>query len=465
MVGRRVLLRVEKAARRPGRAGARGREPLGGRRPRRAAGRERLASPSVPARSSASRASPATGRANCWRRSPACAGRCSARSRLAGREHRPRRAQSAPAAPARPPARAGGPAAHGPRAGLRGLRERGARLQPTIRASAAARSSATAAWSRHLRRRWSSTTCARRRRGSRPRSSPAATSRRSCWRARSSATPKVLLVGQPTRGVDIGAIEFIHRRLDRPARRGRRHPARLGRARRDHEPLRPHPRHVRRPHHRRARRGARPTSRISACLMAGVGGGGMMEPRITLVTLGVADLARSRAFYEASAGPPRGRASRRSRSSGQRLRARPVRPQEPRRGRAASRIGRAGLLRHRARLQRPLEGGGRPGLRPGPGRRGATAVKPPHDVFWGGYSGYFADPDGHLWEVACNPFFPFDDKGNLLLPDAARERADRSSPLGRHDPRSRGLGRGGVPRRRARRARPSARTRSPRRAG
>jgi hypothetical protein len=35
---------------------------------------------------------------------------------------------------------------------------------------------------------------------------------------------------------------------------------------------------------------------------------------------------------------------------------------------------------------------------------GAVAVKEPRDVFWGGYSGYFADPDGHLWEVAWNPF-------------------------------------------------------------
>lgn len=35
---------------------------------------------------------------------------------------------------------------------------------------------------------------------------------------------------------------------------------------------------------------------------------------------------------------------------------------------------------------------------------GATAVKTPQDVFWGGYSGYFADPEGHLWEVAYNPF-------------------------------------------------------------
>ncbi|MBC8206843.1 MAG: VOC family protein [Kiritimatiellaeota bacterium] len=35
---------------------------------------------------------------------------------------------------------------------------------------------------------------------------------------------------------------------------------------------------------------------------------------------------------------------------------------------------------------------------------GATMVKKPQEVFWGGYSGYFADPDGHLWEIAFNPF-------------------------------------------------------------
>ncbi len=35
---------------------------------------------------------------------------------------------------------------------------------------------------------------------------------------------------------------------------------------------------------------------------------------------------------------------------------------------------------------------------------GAAAIKAPQDVFWGGYSGYFADPDGYLWEVAWNPF-------------------------------------------------------------
>lgn len=47
---------------------------------------------------------------------------------------------------------------------------------------------------------------------------------------------------------------------------------------------------------------------------------------------------------------------------------------------------------------------------------GAAIVKPARDVFWGGYSGYFSDPDGHLWEVAFNPFFPLDENGLCRLP-------------------------------------------------
>lgn len=39
---------------------------------------------------------------------------------------------------------------------------------------------------------------------------------------------------------------------------------------------------------------------------------------------------------------------------------------------------------------------------------GATIVKPAEDVFWGGYSGYFSDPDDHLWEVAWNPNWEFE---------------------------------------------------------
>ena len=50
---------------------------------------------------------------------------------------------------------------------------------------------------------------------------------------------------------------------------------------------------------------------------------------------------------------------------------------------------------------------------------GATALKAPKKVFWGGYSGYYADPDGHVWEVAMNPFWPLSDDGSLTLPDRA----------------------------------------------
>ena len=46
-------------------------------------------------------------------------------------------------------------------------------------------------------------------------------------------------------------------------------------------------------------------------------------------------------------------------------------------------------------------------------RAGGTIVKQAQDVFWGGYSGYFKDPDGHIWEVAWNPFSPLDDDGNF----------------------------------------------------
>jgi len=50
-------------------------------------------------------------------------------------------------------------------------------------------------------------------------------------------------------------------------------------------------------------------------------------------------------------------------------------------------------------------------------RAGARLLKPAQKVFWGGYSGYFADPDDHAWEVAHNPFFPLTADGRLALPD------------------------------------------------
>ena len=47
---------------------------------------------------------------------------------------------------------------------------------------------------------------------------------------------------------------------------------------------------------------------------------------------------------------------------------------------------------------------------------GGTVVVPAHRAEWGGYTGYFTDPDGHLWEVAHNPYWPLDDTGLPVLP-------------------------------------------------
>ena len=48
---------------------------------------------------------------------------------------------------------------------------------------------------------------------------------------------------------------------------------------------------------------------------------------------------------------------------------------------------------------------------------GGSVPKTPHKTSWGGYAGYFADPDGHHWEVAHNPGFPLTPDGRLTLPD------------------------------------------------
>ena len=47
---------------------------------------------------------------------------------------------------------------------------------------------------------------------------------------------------------------------------------------------------------------------------------------------------------------------------------------------------------------------------------GAKVLKPAQETFWGGYDGYFSDPDGFLWEVAWNPFFPIAEDGTIRIP-------------------------------------------------
>jgi uncharacterized protein len=50
-------------------------------------------------------------------------------------------------------------------------------------------------------------------------------------------------------------------------------------------------------------------------------------------------------------------------------------------------------------------------------KAGAKILKRGHSVFWGGYIAYFSDLDGHVWEVAFNPQFQFDERGLIVLPD------------------------------------------------
>ena len=129
------------------------------------------------------------------------------------------------------------------------------------------------------------------------------------------------------------------------------------------------------------------------------GKGGVMEPRISLITLGVADVARSRVFYEALGW----RASRASQpdvaffqANGWALAlfSREALAQDAYVENSAP--GFSGIaLAHNGRTKAEVDE-----VHAAAVAAGAKPVKMPHETVWGGYSGYFADPDGHLWEVA-----------------------------------------------------------------
>jgi uncharacterized protein len=140
-----------------------------------------------------------------------------------------------------------------------------------------------------------------------------------------------------------------------------------------------------------------------------------MEQRVSIVTLGVANLQRSREFYE-------------------------------RLGWRRSMAGTDGIvffqagclvlaLFPREELAKDAniaaDGAGFPGISLAYNTRtrsevdsvleharaaGAKILKPAQEAFWGGYSGYFCDPDGFLWEVAWNPHFPIAEDGSIRIP-------------------------------------------------
>lgn len=142
----------------------------------------------------------------------------------------------------------------------------------------------------------------------------------------------------------------------------------------------------------------------------------MSIPRIHIVTLGVSDLARSRRFYEAlgwkaSSASNEGIVFLKGAAGVLALYGRQALAEDAQVDDQPSGFAAISLARN-AGSKAEVDQWFNAAL-----NAGATAIKSPQEVFWGGYSGYIADPDGHLWELAFNPFFVFDEQGNLALPD------------------------------------------------
>ena len=140
------------------------------------------------------------------------------------------------------------------------------------------------------------------------------------------------------------------------------------------------------------------------------------EPRISLITLGVQDLAGARRFYEAGLGWQASPASQGDIVFYQlgglalALFARAALAEDA--GIASEGLGFRGItLAHNVRGPEEVDA-----LLAVAAAAGAKIVRPAEAAFWGGRTGYFEDPDGHLWEVAWNPHFRLGQHGELKLP-------------------------------------------------
>lgn len=139
-----------------------------------------------------------------------------------------------------------------------------------------------------------------------------------------------------------------------------------------------------------------------------------MEQRLSLVTLGVADLARSRRFYEEGLGWTRNNTEEEVafyQLNGLifALWTRPDLAEDAQivdTGATFSGMALAFNTRSHDEVDEILAEAA---------AAGGTILKPAREVFWGGYSGYFADPDGHTWEVAWNPGWSIDETGLVSL--------------------------------------------------
>ena len=140
-----------------------------------------------------------------------------------------------------------------------------------------------------------------------------------------------------------------------------------------------------------------------------------VQARVSVVTLGVADVPRARSFYQAlgwplSGAPEDGAAFFKNAGSRLALYSREAMAEEA--GQAAAPPGSIGValainLESRELVDEALTAAV---------KAGGTLLRPAQERFWGGYSGYFADPDGHAWEVAHNPFLAIGEDGLPELP-------------------------------------------------
>ena len=138
-----------------------------------------------------------------------------------------------------------------------------------------------------------------------------------------------------------------------------------------------------------------------------------MEPRISLVTLGVEDLGRARSFYEAlgwptGAGPDDDVVFFRAGGTILGLWSREALAED---SGVEDGGGWGGVtLAHNVRSPAEVDA-----VLAEAEAAGATIARPPSETFWGGYAGVFHDPEGHAWEIAHNPFWTLRDDGSVDL--------------------------------------------------
>ncbi|MGR3490668.1 MAG: VOC family protein [Shimia sp.] len=137
-----------------------------------------------------------------------------------------------------------------------------------------------------------------------------------------------------------------------------------------------------------------------------------MEQRVSLLTLGVRDLERAAQFYEALGWERTESGSDGIRvfdCLGQVVGLYPIESLAKDLGMPVPEVGFSGMtLGYNVREKDEVAE-----IYQAAVAAGAKGLKPPHDIFWGGHSAFFADPDGHVWEISHNPYSPPREDGSF----------------------------------------------------